>query len=381
MAEKLGLIERSIWRDCRLDVDPGALPVTIVIRAGRLHAATLIVFGGFIGSPLFLGPPQSGLALLVFVGMLATGLMIAGYGIGLLFIRRKVTLHPDRVSVEERGLRGIERWSLPYRQFQGVLRKERWIWTHRYTLANYRPILFVELYHKDPKRRVPIFAQGARNAKRARWEEYARAFNLPGIEGSGDKLEVRAIEDLDKSLRDLVSEGKISYTCDPRVKPSEITIGRPRNKGEGLLRLTYRRSAAKQSLFMLIFAVGAVVLYPFFPASGLGEQHPTAHDAFVFVAFLIIILPFVAWLFAERLDIGREAVERSFIFVPTGHVVNALKRLQTNDVESVSVMPGFRNFHHLVIASDTESTSFGFGLSADGLQWVRGVVIEAIAGR
>lgn len=62
----------------------------------------------------------------------------------------------------------------------------------------------VELYHTDTKKTVIAYPSNSVHGVRAIWEDSCRQLNLPAIEKVGRTLIKRYVEDLDKSVRDLV---------------------------------------------------------------------------------------------------------------------------------------------------------------------------------
>jgi len=148
------------------------------------------------------------LSLLTLVGLLfpGAGLVLALFAVVALYERRQVTFERDGVRVEGRSLAGPERWALPYGAYRGVLHREH-VERRKNSTTTYQ---IIEMLHEDPGKTLPLSVEAAAEVPRDRWEGYARALGLPALERSGDELVGREAADLDKSLRTLADEGKLS---------------------------------------------------------------------------------------------------------------------------------------------------------------------------
>lgn len=153
------------------------------------------------------------------------------------------------VKVEKDGTS----WQEPFANYDGVLwrvetlnqRRPRSSRRHRQSTFQ-----IIELRHnKDRRRNVNIYASQELPGMRARWEESARAFNLPALRDLGDgRIISRNPEDLDKSLRELARMGRLNPTF------VEKSSGMPQTpsgviEGQGVRSLLQSGPYTKQTLW------------------------------------------------------------------------------------------------------------------------------------
>ena len=191
-------------------IDLTHLPTTQVDKGSRGAGVFLMVFaclwGGLptlamihlFSSGKFQAPALIGLVF----GVIGIGMFIGG--LYLLSCSTTTMLSLQQVSVTRKSIFGIKQWSAPLSSFTGIRSRSEYHSGSKnspsYTLH------IVELLHDDPKQAVCLYQSRMDNGIRGIWENACRVLNLPAVEGEGAHLIIRAVEDLEKSVKDLARE-------------------------------------------------------------------------------------------------------------------------------------------------------------------------------
>ena len=360
------------WRSVRVKADLSDLPQTLDLSPSRAGAVVILVFGA--GWSAFSWPlvsqaaGQQHLALLFTLLFPLIGLAMILGGVATLFRRRKVTFLGDGVEVEGRGLRGAESWYEPYTGFRGVLHRQEVV-RRKNSSTTYQ---IIELLHEDPARCVLLYVKPTKKVPRERWEDYARRLKLPALEASGADVVARDHKDLDKSLKDLVEEGKVTHAFDSEAPaPSGLYLER---QGEDRLRIVI--TAARYPLWFLgIFLLaGAGMMVA---AITTGEKPLLLFG----VGLLFAGLPGYM-LYRDRRSHRSLELDRRRL-----KVIDALqsdsrgrKDLALEEIEAIAVRKADGNLgRELVISSDRGAVHVGGGLSKPALAWLKDYLTAAIA--
>lgn len=377
MTKRLRGREELIWRSRKIDLDLDTLPATLNLSPHWALSAFLIVFGGIFAFAGFAAEADEGANTIMASLILVVAIGVAAYGAYLLTVRRTATFFSDRVAIRGQSLRGIERWSLPYGNYKGVLHKERRVKKGK---NSYATLQMIELYHRDPAKCVPLYVAESDDMPRAKWEAYASAFNLPALEEAGGTISARAVEDLDKSVSELAEEGKLEFDYDPNAPPPYgVSLNRVTDSRGDVIVLSIRpwTGAFSRVALILAFPVVLMMIVIWLTVPDLAfAQAGLAVGAFGIAAFLALL---AVRLFAQRLEITRDAIEVSNLFLPLGRVIGTPRRMTFAEIENVTVRSPARQPRQVVITGDNGTLRFGRGLSPEALEWVRGSVIAAIA--
>ena len=120
-------VSLNLGRSYRFEEIPlDDLPATVTRTAGRFHALFITVFallwGGFPVVALFAVGGEINWDLIWIVALfplIAIGVLL--YGLHQLLWRRTITLSPDHVAVEQRGLFGTSSWEEALSAYEGVV--------------------------------------------------------------------------------------------------------------------------------------------------------------------------------------------------------------------------------------------------------------------
>lgn len=141
--------------------------------------------------------------------------------------RQTIEIHRGVTRVTEKGLFGTK-WNEPISAFKGVLRRKDA--RSQPTMEGGCPVTchLVELVHPHKDKTLLVHEATKEGGIRKLWHDAACALDLPALDETLDGIVSRTPEDLDKSIRDLAAEGKISVDFDavaPTLVETPITKG------------------------------------------------------------------------------------------------------------------------------------------------------------
>jgi hypothetical protein len=278
------------------------------------------------------------------------------------------TIDARQVSFSSKSLIRSKQWMEEIDRYEGIAYREE---SHGgskrsspYTLH------IVELYHADSKKTQKIYQSISARGVRAIWEDYCRKLNLPAVEKDGNTLIKRNVEDLDKSIRDLVKGGKLNIAFDPsRTPPKGVKVNAAGDIFEVIL--TKDEFSIVIYIFVLLFP-GIFIFVSVNREGGL---------PFLIIGIIIGLVMVSALLWArftkERIKIGEDTVYLNRI-TPWGETAGTT--IITSEIESVVVDKKDNHFHKQVfIKTDQQQEAIGGGLSAEALEWLKNCIISIIS--
>lgn len=364
-------------RGRRWRIDLSSPPVEAHQTGSKVGALFLILFsliwGGFPTVGLFsiLGSGDAGPELFIFLIFPIIGIGILLFGIHSFLWRRGVAFDGQSFTVTESGLKGTKSWTEPLSAYEGVMRSTRRVKTKNSSYTLY----MIDLIHPDPDRNINLYTDTTEAGFRGIWEEYCRGLKLPAFEQGDGGMVRRDAADLDKSVGELIQEGKVEIDYETLSRPAEglavdiegdaiaITRTGPQNPWWGSLIAV---------LFPLIFVgVGFFV-------SDLG-------------LFGRAIFGGMGMLFELMFVVGvyRDLTTRARLRVgPDGVRVNKVgsngedegKFIPAAEIEAVTLKRKDNEWRpSVVISSDRETLRFGAGLPRTALEFAMNTVLAKIA--
>ncbi|MCP4213247.1 MAG: hypothetical protein GY765_01265 [bacterium] len=214
------------------------LPAKLVYKDTRIFGALALFFGsGFVLMPLFyfvkafMTSAPIGEALPA-LGMAVVFLPLAIIGANLLFKKKELIIDSTRISKNISTLFRKEKWEEDVSNYLGLmLHTDVQITGERSS----RMIYVLEMFHEDENKIIRLYKNFQYKEVSAKWKSYSRIFNLPLLERIGKKeYFIRASEDIDKEMADLLKEGKIPFEKEPGPPPQGIEVKSP-PEGETVL--------------------------------------------------------------------------------------------------------------------------------------------------
>lgn len=413
--------------------ETSALPMQLQITTSRLRAVGKLGIGlllavvGLISIAVFAvvaGQTQQGLLIelaLRFGPILITvlGVVIMVQGANGFSYRRTVNFKDGEVSVAGKSLLRRENWSEPLSAFEGVRWREITVHVRTQMSGNSssqrrRPSVYqvLDLQHCDEKRCIPLHVtkmevgserifrkmsemidlkegsrgklggiadriDSLREGTRSKWEYFAKLLNVPAIDAREGQQQVRAAADIDKSIKELADEGKITAEWDNRAAPAGLDVtyqGDADNPDAQIIQVTI---AAKK---FPVWVYGAILAgCGFFFLVGVFDL------SFIAIIFGGLVGGGVIWHWKSEGKNPRSVrITRSQVIIKTPNpgVATVNHAIDHAAIESV-VITGRRDRYvigaQLLISTDREEYKVASGVSKDGLGWLRDLILSAVA--
>ncbi len=358
-----------------LKMDVSALPAVHQGSGSRGMGVFLVIFaliwGGVPGLILInmISSGEYDPAMLFIMLFPVIGIGILFYGVYNLTFRETIRIDATNVTRESQSIFGYKYWTEPLQRYPGILqRTERRSGgknSSSYTLH------IVELYHEDKKKRIKLYESRSPNGFRQIWEDYSRQLNKPALEGGKGNMVARAVDDLDKSVRDLALEGKLEVDFDPR-KPPPAGFDLRVDGDQLRVTLPKTKSSLIGSLFIMAFA-GVFIFI------GFGIDDAPVMFGIIGLLLLLLILGGLAWsgITRQALHIGRDRV-RIFHETPWGDTDG--KNMDARQIETVRI--GYERSSNeregVLLVTDQATKKIGEGLPPEAQNWLKNCILAVI---
>lgn len=359
-------------------IDLSQLPATHIDKSKRMIGIFMSLFSIFWGGvPLVIllnilnsgnGENDPAIFILFLFPLIGLGLLFAG--IWMATHQKTIRIDANSVAVDSRSLFSHKNWVEPMHRYTGVLsRSERR--SGGKNRSSYT-LYIVELFHPDKNKRITLYVSRSEEGLRKKWENYARQLNKPALEGEAGNFRKREVEDLDKSVGELVKEGKLEVNFDPGKAPPK---GFKTAVEHGKLRIELPMFSRFPFAILIALLFPAVFIYIGFWASD---------GPLIFGIFGILFLVFMAYAFLWRIIATPVLLlERSRIrlFHKTPWGETAGKILQSGNIESVRIgRITDRNVKEgVLVATDDHTMKIGEGLPVESLDWLKNCILTVIA--
>lgn len=341
--------------------------------------------------------------------------------------RTKIRIDGNAVTVQSSSIIGKAGWSEPLYNYRGVRWTRFAIHEHRrqetsQPSTRYRHV--IELVHADAGKTVPLFMREtgradsletlalARKAFAARdlseeerkaleedaarlgrqanaddprehWERFSTLLNLPAIDARDGAENVRAAENVDKSIKELAAEGKVDKEWDATSVPSCLrveSVGNPDEPGTQELHIVIRAGNTPVFLLLVFSGIAAVMLV----AGLLSLQFGLVFGGLLFGG-IVYAIKYFERRHPRQLTVTRSEMRyedpmvssRSFT-MPLGVIESIeIRNRDTQSVDSVNTPKLLGK--KLLISSDGSERAIAGGTPEEGLIWLRGYLASAIA--
>lgn len=358
-------------------VDLSRLPVEFNSRnsAGWLGPVIMIfaIFWGGMPTAVLVtsisqGTFEPGMLLVLFFTGIGIGAFVLG--LALTFSRTRYKITSDMVFCTLRKFRKSECWQESLANYQGVAMRSEYHSSSGRRGSSYT-LYIVELRHIREEKTVLLYQSQSDQHIREIWENSAKALREPALEFVDGKLQRRELEDLDKSVRELMLEEKVKWQDVTLETPPEgIKVA----YDQGFYVLTISHCNAPLSVMK---ALGFVVLgfIGFFAMVGLYWMGILAFFGAAWLTF---------WLYGIKTEfrMNSKHVEKFSVY-PWGKqktVVLQAKEIEGVQFKSSADTEGMR-CDRLVIATDRKGSvdmSTGW-ITHETLEWLRSAMLKILA--
>lgn len=235
----------------------------------------------------------------------------------------------------------------------------------------------IELYHKNSQKTAPLYISTKGKNIRKIWEYYAQKLNLPAVVLTDEGMVRREVSDLDKSIKEMVEEGKtINSYNDREPLPPTIAFVRKRNKTVIKARKIFWDAYNIIAWFCLLL-FGGVLLFASFNAEVVSSHFSREFILAFYVVGLFIIAASVIALFRkDKIVVKRDKIVIVHKFMLFSRKNNEIKKADIEAVE-VTVNPATGRYY-LSIISDNRTAIFGKKIPIEDLRWVKKFLINEV---
>ncbi len=275
-------------------------------------------------------------------------------------IHRPVFGKKQHVKEKLQNYEGV-RFRIEFFQF-GFLNKNKYI---------------IELYHKNKNKIAPLYISTSDKKIRRMWEYYAKGLNLPALFMTDEGTVIRNVEDLDKSLQELVKKGLIENKYDDSVPlPPSLALVRKQDKTV----IKSRKFVWDAYNFMTWF--GIILLGGFIFCSALSDEFGlNITNSFwkniLYGGGMALIL-LAVWLLCRK---DKIVIKPHKIIIIHKFMLFSHKNCEINkdDIESIDVAfdPSTERYF-VTISSDSKTMIFGKKLPIEDLKWVKTFLIHKV---
>ncbi len=361
--------------DLERRIDPGDLPARLAYRGNAAMGAFLmffsVVWSGavlFIASDIFAEPFPIYLIPFAFVAV-GAGLFIAG--LGAILLRIDLTIGREDVTIRARRWFRARTTVTALDDYAGVLRVRA---TYRRNKKTH-VVWLAALPHEQRDRRVVLAASRDEAEGRRLVEDYARWLDKPALEDTADGFHARAPEDVDKSVAQLVAEGKLASGYRPgRAAPAQLRI----ETGPERIVISLLKGAMPLWLGTLLAGGGGAAAFAFI---GYGA------DTAVEIAgggFGLVVMAGVLWAVFGSLRTTRQIVlTREHLLIATlakdATSPKVEHEIAADAIEAIRVARGPLGGLALWIDTDAGSFDTATNMPRAALDHIRDLLIAALA--
>jgi hypothetical protein len=362
----------NVRQNRSLKLDLRQLPVTYTTKGSMGAGIGLILLGvacvgmsTWILVEIFSMGNINVAAINVPLAFASIGTIIFLVGLNEPFRTTTITIDRLRVSYASMSRFRSKQWMEDIDKFEGIFSREEY---HRggknrrsYTLY------IVELFHNDSKKTIRLFQSTSSQNVRAIGEEFCRNLNLPALEKNGSYIVKRNVEDLGKSVRDLVKDGKLRIDFDPSRPPPK---GLQAEVAGDMFQVIVNDDG------FTIFRVIVPLLIPIvFIFIGLGKQEPMPLVGGTVIGLTMVMSILWSVFTRESVKIGEETIVLNRT-TPWGETAGTV--IVTSDIKSVVVGESGRS-KQVLIKTDQQQFALGSGLSAEAQKWLSSCIMSIIS--
>ncbi len=235
----------------------------------------------------------------------------------------------------------------------------------------------IELYHQDPKKRVPLYISTDGNDVRKKWEYYAAKLKIPALFMTDRGLVSRNHNELSKTLVTMAKRWNAEILPnDEKTAPLSIQYKRKKDK------VIFRERRLFFDVYSILCIASALALGVFIAVAI--KSYAVLLPLIGFWGFAgLLLLCMATIIFIAACILSKDVLIITRSEVVLGHNLSILRMdaefLPKEDIESVDI--GYNPLterYYLSVISHDNSIVFGKNMPIEDLRWLRGCVIREI---
>lgn len=231
----------------------------------------------------------------------------------------------------------------------------------------------IELYHKNPKKIVPLYISTSGNNIRKIWENYAKKLNLPTLVYTDEGMVKREVSDLNKSLREMADVWDLKKQFNANSTPSSCIAYsiKPDKTIIKTRKIVWDAYNFVAWLFIIMFVMVAFIV----------SFNTKSFSTFALLTFYGIgIVGLVFSIFAlfrkDKLIIKKDKIVNTHKYMLFSTKHDEIKKSEIETIE-VSFNPATERYF-VAIISDSKTIIYGKKLPIEDLKWVKKFLINEI---
>lgn len=235
----------------------------------------------------------------------------------------------------------------------------------------------IELLHKNPEKIVPLFITYRKKNIRRIWEYYSRTLGLPAVIMTDEGPVSRKIENLDKSIKELVQMGILKNDFDESLpRPKNVELVRKSDKTV-LKNCKIVWDAYNILVAVLIACAAGLLAYMRFINPELSQKfHENGELTFAIVIGIIIFLTGLILFKKDKIVIKKYKIVKVHKFFGFSRKDDEMAKM---DIEAIVVTenPATGRFY-VAIISDEKTIIFGKKLPIEDLRWTKNFLMHEL---
>ena len=235
----------------------------------------------------------------------------------------------------------------------------------------------IELYHKNPKKIAPLYISTKSKNIRKIWEYYAKKLNMPTIILTDEGEVKRDVCDLDKSMKEMIKEGKYINNFNERDPlPPSIAYVRKRDKTVIKARKIFW-DAYNILIGLGLLVLGSILLCVAYHHNSTVEHFSREFAFGLYISGILVILASIFVLFRK----DKIVVKKDKIVLVHKFMLFSRKNteIMKKDIEAVDVTVNpATGRYFLSIISDERTAVFGKKIPIEELRWVKKFLINEV---
>lgn len=229
----------------------------------------------------------------------------------------------------------------------------------------------IDLQHPNETKTIPLYISNNGDGVSKKWEELARQMQMPAIFNTADGIIEIAPEDIQKSLPDLIKEGKIKV-CEKDLYKLPHSFNIVEEADSCQIDPLIRDSAFSKTSALLCLCAFFITAFLGFAVT-VGHHEPLPFIPLLLAAIvLFVLIPLALFFRKKRIVISKNGIriKSKWLGIPSFGFLIPMDKL-----ESLHVVHNSYDFKYsLVIGADGQTTHIGRGLPKDDLKWLENFI-------
>lgn len=288
---------------------------------------------------------------------------------------RKIIINENSVYIIKRAARGKKtKISVKLADYQGVRLRTEFA---QYGLFH-KVKHIIELTHKNEEKTVPLYITTKAKDIRNKWEKYAKELNLPAIVVTYTGVEKREVEDLDKSIKELVKSKKVKdeYNSDENIPCCLTYINKNKKKILKPAKVYWDFYGFLIAGFVFLAVVIGVCSVAFYPTLSAMTDTKWLMNGYL-IEILAIVIPLMMLFKRQKIVIKKDKIISIYKW-PLG--LEKKIKLPKEHIEAVEIVYDHKKEQpYIAISSNDKVIHFGKRLPIETLIWARKFLIHNFA--